>query len=101
MLSSNGANPRDRTSQCLATAALMAAAVGAIILTAPVANATPFGDGCIATHGRGYVNVQAQLEQCFWMDEATGNEHMESELLPPNPKNPPPTVQNPGLSPRG
>jgi hypothetical protein len=78
-----------------------ALALCALPFTGAVAGATPFGDGCIATHGRGYTNVAAQLEQCFWLDEASGNEHMESEPLPPNPKNPPPTAQNPGLSPRG
>ncbi len=81
-------------------------AFSAITLTAPAAakpppnyDNTPFMVGCYATHGRGYTNFAAGIQQCFWQDENTGNEHMENEPIPPDPLGPvvkPPAQQSRG-----
>jgi hypothetical protein len=44
--------------------------------------------GCYATHGHGYTNLDARIQQCFWQDENTGNEHVENEPLPADPLGP-------------
>jgi hypothetical protein len=109
MTSTNPTTGRIRTVQCLSATrsrsrtvvAAGALAVGVIVLTAPAAAATPFSDACMITHGnRTYVIQETQTEYCVWQDDLTGNEWQKSNPLPPNPKNPPPTAQNPGLAPR-
>jgi hypothetical protein len=68
------------------SAITLAAPSGAV--PAPNYDNTPFMVGCYATHGHGYTNLDARIQQCFWQDENTGNEHVENEPLPPDPLGP-------------
>lgn len=66
-----------------------AVAFGALLLTAPAANASPFEDGCVATHGR--IQGDGNLRACVWNDQAPP--HQEYALyevdLPPTAVLPP------------
>jgi hypothetical protein len=79
------------------------AAVGALtfstlILTAPVAGATPFGEACGITYGWLAVVQAAGTEECHWQ-EPDGNEHIITNPLPTKPPLAPP-VAPPPLAPR-
>ncbi|MDT5016925.1 MAG: hypothetical protein QOD39_3085 [Mycobacterium sp.] len=63
-----------------------AVAFGAITLTAPVAEATPFGDGCTATHGVLGSSMEGTLlhESCTW-GRGAWVEYAETDTWPARP----------------
>jgi hypothetical protein len=87
-----------RSSRVCSVLAAGAFAFAAMALTAPAAVATPFSDACVITHGWNSVVVAAGIEECHWQDQATGNEWIKTNPLPPNPKNPPTAIAPPPLS---
>jgi hypothetical protein len=73
---------------CSLTAA-GALAVGTLLLSAPAATATPFGDGCTATHGVDSQNTIAWTEVCTW--QVAGGPRTITVAMP-GPRPPLPTM---------
>jgi hypothetical protein len=75
-------------------AAAVAAAFGALILAAPAVGASPFEDGCVATHGR--IQGDGNLRACVWNDQAAPHkEYALYETDLPLRAVPPPDVLSP------
>lgn len=70
-------------------------AFGALIAMAPAANATPFGDGCLATHGKRGSSVEGNTlhESCTW-GNGGWTEYQDSPVKPGVPSGPTAPPQN-------
>ena len=77
-------------------AAAGSAIFATLLLTAPAANANPFEDGCVATHGR--MQGDGNLRACVWNDQAPPHQEYalyESEFGPTVVVPPPPGALSP------
>jgi hypothetical protein len=71
----------------MVAAAVGSAAAGALLLTAPMAAAMTFKDGCAATTGKYWADTKSFKEFCQWTDKngTTWQQSNPLQIIAPNP----------------